>query len=103
MKKYIIASIISIFPVFILGLCLPIATVLDSKKGDYNETFFWVCALILTLGISILLTTMLMLVKYTDTIDRLDDAELLAHEKKQQLEKLIRQYNTMILKIKWKN
>jgi len=100
MKKYIIASIISIFPVFILGLCLPIATVLNSKKGDYNEPFFWVCALILSIGISILLATMLMLVRYANTIDKLDDAELLAYEKKQELEKLIGKYNSMILQVK---
>ena len=68
MKKYIMASIISIFPVFI--------------------------------GISILLTTMLMLVRYVNAIDRLDETELLAYEKKQELEKLIRKYNTIILQTK---
>lgn len=100
MKKYIIASIISIFPVFVLGLCLPIATVLNSKKDNYNETFFWVCALILTIGISTLLTTMLLLVRYANSIDKLDDAETLAYEKKQELDKLIRTYNSMILRRK---
>ena len=97
MKKYIIASIISIFPVFILGLCLPIATIIDSKSGIFNETFFWICAIILSIGISILLSTMLMLVRYTNVIDRIDEVEYAVYQKEQKLNRLISKYNKMIL------
>ncbi len=99
MKKYIIASQICMFPFLLLGLSLPLAVFLKNPN-QYNERFTIFCFVTLTLSVAIILGTLLMMGKYCNQIDRLDEAELQNHKEKLRLNSTIQHYNNLINSIK---
>lgn len=96
MKKLIIASAICVFPVFLLGICLPLITLMSADKKNFNETVFWIYIFILAICLAVILTTVLVLQKYASKIDSLDKEEIEIYEQKKKLNTLISKYNDLI-------
>lgn len=96
MKKLIIGSAICVFPVFILGIVNPVATLLNNDGKLLNTTIFFVYIGILSVCLSVILTTVLLLQKYASKIDHLDEEERSIYEQKRQLNTLISKYNDLI-------
>lgn len=103
MKKYLIASTISLISIVFLSLALPAIFLITTKPGGINYTVFWVYAIILTVSITIVLTTTLLMSRYTSKIDNLDKLETETQNKINKLDYLIDKYNKLLLKDNLKN
>lgn len=100
MKKWIIASCICLFPFFLLGIGLPIHFLLRDGKLSTPEI---ICVTCLITCLSVILTTLLFLSRYSGVIDRIEKKEQEINESNNELHALIRKYNRLILEAESKN
>lgn len=96
MKKLIYASAICVFPVFLLGIVLPLITLMSADKKNFNETVFWIYIFVLAICLAVIMTTVLLLQKYASKIDKLDEEEIKIYDEKKKLNALISKYNDLI-------
>jgi uncharacterized membrane protein YqhA len=104
LKRWIIASCICIFPLFILGVCNPIITLMiQSKKhdlGSIRADLFLIYVGILAICISIITTTLVGISRYTSYIDKLDKKDKDLDEEWQRVQNIRRNYEKLIANAK---
>jgi hypothetical protein len=98
MKKYLIISGICTIPFMLIGMVLPALFII--KHINFNEKVFWIYFFIEILSLSIILSVQLMLLKYTDKIDKLDEEIKNTLKEKQNYIKLQEKFNQLIIDIK---
>jgi len=97
MKKYLIASSICIFPLFVISIAIPVVNfAILMKESRINETVFWWSIIILCVCLSVILTTILLMLKYGNVIDDLDRERQRLYDKDKDLSVLINKYNQLL-------
>jgi heme/copper-type cytochrome/quinol oxidase subunit 2 len=96
MKKWLIASSISIIPLFYLGIINPIFTLLGAASVKVNTNVFWIYTIILLISLSVVFTSTLFMIKYTSKIDTLEDEQSKVSQERERLATLIRHYNNLV-------
>lgn len=94
MKRLLIITSISLFPIFTLGILIPIKTLIIGNIKDINENFLLICIVVYVLSLSIVLNTVLRIKRYA-----WDKAELELYKQTKKLDILISKYNNLIVNI----
>ncbi len=96
MKTLLILSIVSMFPILILGIVLPITWLMDNP-AQINTSFVWGCIIVLSLALTIVITTILRMFQYVSKINNLDKAEEECNNEFTELRKIRNQYEALII------
>ncbi|NTW33727.1 MAG: hypothetical protein HGB12_14090 [Bacteroidetes bacterium] len=100
MKKWLIASMVCMFPMVMFGLVIPMATLFNGKPHDFNETAILVFVVLYSCCMSIVFSTIANLVKYSKDIDSLLKARIDTENERVKLNQTIMHYNNLIKIVK---
>lgn len=98
MKRWIIASLISMMPLVLLSVANPIITLLTPSGIIKNVPLFLIYIIIVGICLAIIATTLISISHYTDKINNLKKEEELLRNKRHELEKIIQEYHNLITK-----
>lgn len=96
MKKWIIASCVCCFPLILFGIVNPILSWSDKNKVIEGNYTYLVYILIIAVCLGVVMTTIVLISRYTGKIDHLDKAEKFYMNKAEEADRLINHYNELI-------
>lgn len=80
-----------------LGIVNPIVTLIQDNGKILNFNIFLVYVIIMSIGLAVIGTTVMLMLGYADKIGSLEKEEQILHEKQAKLDALIINYNNLIL------
>lgn len=96
MKKLIRASAICIWPIVILSIIIPIGTAVNDNGLIYDKKVFVIYLSILIVCLSIVTVTVLLLQKFANKINTLDEEMIKIVDKERELDRLIEIINSQL-------
>jgi hypothetical protein len=96
MKKLLIASSICLPLMFLMGLVIPGTAIFRLQDGQINKTYFFICAVVYLIALSVVTATTMMMLRYTSYIDKIEVKEKKLAASERILDVLRAKYESLI-------